>query len=103
MTSDIQTGNVLEELSTTNAWPSTLGKPNILAAKCKNRQTCRLILATKDESIVLVQQGKIRWMREEALTNIDSVDFVDLALSDEEGELEEELKNKGGNFCEFKP
>lgn len=67
-----------------------------MAVKCKNRQACRLLLSTADESIVYVQQGKIRWTREESLANIDAVDFVDLTLSDSEGNLEEELKNKGG-------
>ena len=43
----------------------------------------------RNESIVLLQDGKIRWIREESLTNIDNVDFLDLVLSDAKGELEE--------------
>lgn len=97
---ELQSGNVIEELTTSGTYPKTLGAPTILAAKCrKGRQGtgCRVLLATADESIVLLQQGKIKWVREEALAKIDAVDFLDLMLTDAEGELEEELKSKEGN------
>lgn len=99
--SELQSGNIVNEFSTTNNYPKTLGVPTVLAARCKKSRQgsgCSVLLATADESIVLLQQGKIRWIREEALANIESVDFLDLMLSDAEGELEEELKSKDGNL-----
>uniref|UniRef100_A0A336LFU6 ER membrane protein complex subunit 1 n=1 Tax=Culicoides sonorensis TaxID=179676 RepID=A0A336LFU6_CULSO len=99
VTTDIQTNNQIEDLTSTASYPKTLGNPNILATKCRGKASnqppvCRILLKTDDGSIVLLQQGKIKWTREESLTNIDSVEFIDLTLSDAEGELEEELANK---------
>lgn len=44
----------------------------------------------------MVQQNNIKWIREEALTRIVDVDFIDLTLSDAQGAIEEELNNKDG-------
>ena len=44
----------------------------------------------------MVQQNRIKWTREEALTKIVDVDFIDLTLSDAQGAIEEELNNKDG-------
>ncbi|XP_063704257.1 ER membrane protein complex subunit 1 [Culicoides brevitarsis] len=100
VTTDLQTNKQIEELSTTASYPKTLGAPKILAAKCRsgNQPICRLLVKSEDGALVLLQQGKIKWTREESLTNIDSVEFVDLTLSDAEGELEEELTNKNRDF-----
>lgn len=46
--------------------------------------------------------GKIRWTREEALTQIVAVEMIDLPLSDSEGAIENELKNKDGRFEKIK-
>lgn len=104
--SELQSGKVIEELSTSGTYPKTFGAPTILAAKCRKGRHgsgCRILLATADESIVLLQQGKIKWVREEALANIDAVDFLDLMLTDAEGELEEELKSKEGKIVALLP
>lgn len=103
LATDLQTGASIEELSSTASYPKTLGTPKILAVRCREKTpsqpaVCRLLLGTEDGSIVLLQQGKIKWTREEALTDIDAVEFLDLTLSDEEGELESELANKDGRF-----
>lgn len=97
--SELQSGKVIDELTSSGTYPKTCGTPTILSAHCrKNKQGpgCRVLLATADESLVLLQQGRIKWIREEALARIDSVDFLDLMLTDAEGELEEELKSKEG-------
>lgn len=99
VTTDIQTNSQIEELTSTASYPKTLGAPTILSTKCRGKTSnqpavCRVLLKTEDGSVVLLQQGKIKWTREESLTNIDAVEFVDLTLSDAEGELEEELANK---------
>lgn len=77
----------------------------IMSTKCKpkkdgnkNQLVCRFLLSTDDGAIVLAQQSKIKWVREEALTRIAAVEFLDLTLSDAQGAIEEELNNKDGNF-----
>lgn len=108
VTTDMQTNSQIEELSSTASYPKTLGTPTILTTKCRGKTSnqppvCRIVLKTEDGSIVLLQQGKIKWTREESLTNIDAVEFVDLTLSDAEGELEEELANKNSKLKVFDP
>lgn len=39
----------------------------------------------------------IRWTREESLSKIVAVEFIDLPLSDAEGAIETELNSKPGN------
>lgn len=107
VTTDLQTNAQIEELTSTASYPKTLGTPTILTAKCRGKTSsqppvCRIVLKTEDGSIVLLQQGKIKWTREESLTNIDAVEFVDLTLSDAEGELEEELANKNSKFIQVR-
>jgi ER membrane protein complex subunit 1 len=75
----------------------------IMSTKCKpkkenNQLVCRFLLSTDDGAIVLAQQGKIKWIREEALTRIAAVEFLDLTLSDAQGAIEEELNNKDGKL-----
>lgn len=43
-----------------------------------------------------MQQGKIKWTRQEALARIVAIEMIDLPLSDAEGSIENELKNKDG-------
>lgn len=57
---------------------------------------CRVLLTTGDGALVLVQQGRTKWTREEALADIVAVEMIDLQLSDAEGSIESELKNKDG-------
>lgn len=64
---------------------------------------CRVLLSTGDNALVMVNHGLAKWTREEALADIVAVEMIDLQLSDEEGSIESELKNKDGkqssNFC----
>lgn len=65
------------------------------AADGKN---CLFLFATSAESIVAVQQGRVRWAREESLANIIDSQFLDLPLADTEGTLENEMKGKAGKL-----
>ncbi|XP_035895864.1 ER membrane protein complex subunit 1 isoform X1 [Anopheles stephensi] len=82
-----------------------LGDPELVSIRCKQSSgggsskvgaglVCRVLLSTDDGAIVLVQQGKIKWVREEALAEVETAEFLDLTLSDAEGAIEEELNNK---------
>ena len=56
--------------------------------KQRQQQQRRLLLSTTDELIVLLQDGKISWIWEESLVNIDDVDFLGMTFADAKGELE---------------
>jgi ER membrane protein complex subunit 1 len=83
--------------------PETLDNNlKIIASKCKPKKDapsqliCRFLLSTCDGAVTLAHQDKFRWIREEALTQISAVEFLDLSLSDAQGAIEEELNNKDG-------
>jgi len=97
------TTNDDQELSLLADIPETLDNNlKIVSSKCKPKKdsistlACRFLLTSEDGAIALVQQSKIKWIREEALTKISSVEFLDLTLSDAQGAIEEELNNKDG-------
>lgn len=93
-----------QELTVLSDIPDSLDNNlQITSTKCKpkkdsNQLVCRFLLSTEDGAIVLAQQGKIKWIREEALTRIAAVEFLDLTLSDAQGAIEEELNNKDGEL-----
>lgn len=94
-----------QELTVLSDVPETLDNNlQILSVKCKPKKenlsqlACRFLLGTDDGAIVLAQQNKIKWIREEALTRIASIEFLDLTLSDAQGAIEEELNSKDGEF-----
>lgn len=100
---DIKITSEDQELSVLSKVPETLDNNlQILSVKCKPKKenpsqlACRFLLSTDDGAIVVAQQGKIKWIREEALTRIASVEFLDLTLSDAQGAIEEELNSKDG-------
>uniref|UniRef100_A0AAG5CQR0 ER membrane protein complex subunit 1 n=1 Tax=Anopheles atroparvus TaxID=41427 RepID=A0AAG5CQR0_ANOAO len=88
-------------------YSESLGDPELVAIRCKQQSSsgrtqgtglaCRVLLSAADGAIVLVQQGKLKWVREEALAEVETADFLDLTLSDAEGAIEEELNNKNGD------
>ncbi|XP_058813802.1 ER membrane protein complex subunit 1-like isoform X2 [Topomyia yanbarensis] len=87
----------------TSDYPETLGTPNIMSVRCKSSSSssgqlaCRLLISSADGALTLVQSGKVKWIREEALADVETADFLDLTLSDAEGAIEEELNNKNGD------
>lgn len=95
-----------QELAVLSDLPETLDNNlQILSVKCKPKRenpsqlACRFLLSTDDGAIVLAQQSKVKWIREEALTQIASMEFLDLTLSDAQGAIEEELNNKDGEWA----
>uniref|UniRef100_A0A8D8KS46 ER membrane protein complex subunit 1 n=1 Tax=Culex pipiens TaxID=7175 RepID=A0A8D8KS46_CULPI len=92
-----------EALDFSAEYPETLGAPQLVAIRCKTsagggkQLACRVLIVSEDGAITLVQQGKIKWTREEALADVETADFLDLTLSDAEGAIEEELNNKNGD------
>ena len=92
-----------QELSVLSDVPDNLDNNlQVLSVKCRPKRenlsqlACRFLLTTDDGAIVLVQQSKVKWVREEALTQIAAIEFLDLTLSDAQGAIEEELNNKDG-------
>lgn len=92
-----------QELAVFPDCPDTLDNNlQVEAVKCKPKRdnpsqfACRFLLTTDDGAVAVAQNVKFKWIREEALTRIAAVEFLDLTLSDAQGAIEEELNNKDG-------
>lgn len=93
-----------EAIDFVTEYPNTLGTPELIDVRCKtggsgtrNQLACRLLVSSADGALILIQQGKVKWIREESLADVEAADFLDLTLSDAEGAIEEELNNKNGD------
>ena len=91
------------ELSNSVTYPEHYGAPTLRAFDCKTNRNndgkgCLFIIDTTDDSILAVQQSKFRWTKSEALANVIATEFIDLPLADSEGELENEMKGKTGEY-----
>lgn len=100
---NVDSGEAFPDINFVTVYPNTYGTPEIRALKCKTKTdgqplACRILLTSDDGAVFLIQQGKIKWTREEALTNIAAVEMIDLPLSDSEGAIEEELNSKEGKY-----
>ncbi|XP_055697417.1 ER membrane protein complex subunit 1 isoform X2 [Phlebotomus papatasi] len=103
LATDLSTGESLNDIGMTIPLPDALGTPTIKAVKCRRKTesqplACRILLDTDDSSVILLQQGKIKWTREESLAHVVAVEMVDLPLSDAEGAIEDEFNSKDGDF-----
>ncbi|EDW96323.2 ER membrane protein complex subunit 1 isoform X2 [Drosophila yakuba] len=92
------------ELEQSLPFPKHFGTPSLNNFDCKQKRNgegknCLFLFSTTSESIVAVQQGRVRWSREEALANVIDSQFVDLPLADTEGTLENEMKGKAGDIA----
>ncbi|XP_043657276.1 ER membrane protein complex subunit 1 isoform X2 [Drosophila teissieri] len=92
------------ELEQSLLFPEHFGTPSLNNFDCKQKRNgegknCLFLFSTTSESIVAVQQGRVRWSREEALANVIDSQFVDLPLADTEGTLENEMKGKAGDIA----
>ncbi|SPP84058.1 ER membrane protein complex subunit 1 isoform X2 [Drosophila guanche] len=92
------------ELQQTLQFPEHFGTPTLNSFDCKLKRngdgkSCMFVFSTSAESIVAVQQGKVRWSREESLANVIDSQFMDLPLADTEGTLESEMKGKAGDIA----
>ncbi|XP_034117665.1 ER membrane protein complex subunit 1 isoform X1 [Drosophila albomicans] len=87
------------ELQMSLAFAEHYGTPSLRSFDCKLKRngdgkSCLFLFGTSAESIVAVQQGRVRWAREESLANVIDTQFIDLPLADTEGTLENEMKGK---------
>lgn len=83
-------------------YPEHLDKPHIVDVNCRRSRrdepVCRILLASNNGATLLLQSGKIKWIREDSLANIAAIEIVDLPLDDSEGAIEEQMNTKNGNF-----
>lgn len=91
------TGN--DEFEIDLNYPIGLGAPIILTGQSKGATT-DLLLSTTDDALLLVQlpEGKILWTREEALSNIVAVEFIELPVSELDASIEKEFKTSSSNI-----
>lgn len=80
-------------------YPIGLGAPIILAGHSKGVIT-DLLLTTTDDALLLVRlpEGKILWTREEALSNIVAMEFIELPVSELDASIEKEFKTSSSNI-----
>ncbi|XP_031634273.1 ER membrane protein complex subunit 1 isoform X2 [Contarinia nasturtii] len=89
-------------LSFSANYPAHLDNPRIIDTICKENKkgdfVCRFILATDNAAIVLIQSGKVKWIREESMSDIAAIEMIDLPLADSEGAIEKQLKSDNGDI-----
>lgn len=80
-------------------YPIGLGAPIILAGQTRGAIT-DLLLSTTDDALLIVRlpEGKILWTREEALSNIVAVEFLELPVSELDASIEKEFKTSSSNL-----
>ncbi|GJQ76898.1 hypothetical protein Trydic_g15100 [Trypoxylus dichotomus] len=69
-----------------------LGYPIPIVGICRG-SACRLLISTSDNALCLLQlpNGKILWKREESLSDIAGVEFVELPVSELDASIEREF------------
>ncbi|XP_030373597.1 ER membrane protein complex subunit 1 isoform X2 [Scaptodrosophila lebanonensis] len=92
------------ELDQSLTFNADYGTPSLRSFDCKLKRngdgkSCLFVFSTSAESIVAVQQNRVRWVREEALANVVDSQFIDLPLADSEGTLENEMKGKSADIA----
>ncbi|KAH8295371.1 hypothetical protein KR018_010415, partial [Drosophila ironensis] len=92
------------ELAQSVPLPDHFGTPSLSSFDCVQKKIgdgkgCLFLFSTTAESIIAVQNGRVRWSREESLANIVDSQFVDLPLADSEGTLENEINGKAGDIA----
>lgn len=85
-------------------YPLGLGAPYIVAGGGKG-DSFDLLLSSSDNALTLLRlpEGKILWTREEALSHIIAVEFLELPVSDLDASIEKEFKSTGDMldmFCQ---
>ncbi|CAD5117833.1 DgyrCDS6579 [Dimorphilus gyrociliatus] len=101
---EYETGNEITSLQMSDIWPSYRKYPNelrVLAFKKKDGTTSvRVFIISDDLSLsMFIKNGGITWTREEALSNILSVEMVDLPVSQIQAEMEDEFGSSGYNLA----
>ncbi|XP_017778048.1 PREDICTED: ER membrane protein complex subunit 1 [Nicrophorus vespilloides] len=79
--------------------PYTAVAPHLVSGICRG-SNCRIVYNNDDNAIVLLQlpAGKVQWVREEALSEIVALEFVDLPLSDLEASIEREFNEASSDI-----
>lgn len=79
-------------------YTSSLAIPKPITGICRG-SGCRLLFSTKDGAVGLLQlpSGKLLWSREEALSRIIGVEFVELPVSEMDASIEREFNSAGGD------
>ncbi|XP_044258002.1 ER membrane protein complex subunit 1 [Tribolium madens] len=87
------------EISVDIDYPLGLGGPYIVSGQCRG-PSCELLLSSTDHALTLVRlpEGKVSWTREEALSNIVSVEFFELPVSDLEVSIENEFTESSNDI-----
>lgn len=87
---DFSTGQ--EGVSVEVDYPLGLGGPYVVAGQCRGA-ICDLLLSSTDNALTLVRlpEGKVVWTREEALSDIVSVEFFELPVSELDASIENEF------------
>lgn len=80
-------------------YSDNFGIPYPIIGVCRG-QACRLLIASQDNSISLMQlpAGKLMWTREEALSSVIQVEFVELPVSDLDASIEHEFVSTSGDI-----
>uniref|UniRef100_A0A8D8VIW5 ER membrane protein complex subunit 1 n=1 Tax=Cacopsylla melanoneura TaxID=428564 RepID=A0A8D8VIW5_9HEMI len=79
------------------------GDISVQSCFCKGSSpSCFCILSTQDHTTLFIStQGKVVWIREEALTSIISAEFLDLPVSDVDAAIEKEFDNQECGYFEM--
>lgn len=94
---DLNSGKELSNVSVD--YPLGLGGPYIVSGSCTGTQ-CHLLWSSTDDAAILVRfpEGKVIWVREEALSNVVAVEFLELPASELEVNLENEFTENSNIF-----
>ncbi|CAB3236109.1 unnamed protein product [Arctia plantaginis] len=98
----VSTGSEVKELQWSDR-ELKLPDPEISSALCtkssREQLVCRILVTAADDSTHLIQQdGRVVWSREEALSNVVAVEFVELPVSDLDAAIESEFDQKEGSI-----
>lgn len=95
----VETGEALDDMSVKVSHTFPLTSATISSLFCVPRKdksvVCQLLLSSDDYAIIFAHStGKILWVREEALSQIVTVELLDLPASDTEVAIEKEFDSK---------
>lgn len=80
-------------------YSENLGNPEPIVGICRGT-ACRLLILTSDNVLCLLQlpNGKMLWKREESLSNIVGIEFVELPVSELDASIEREFQTNSNDI-----
>ncbi|XP_050436738.1 ER membrane protein complex subunit 1 isoform X2 [Adelges cooleyi] len=96
----LEDSTAIESLSSKESFDSLkIIDPSVSSAFCgrskANTVNCVALVTTRDQTLMLLKMpGSMKWHREESLSDIISVEMIDLPVSDIEAAIEKEFGNK---------